>query len=453
VSWRQELQNSQDLSYYGDITIGGQTLQGVYDTGSIELVVLSKKCSWCGNGDRNLYDSSKSSWYSGGNFSLVLTYGSGQLLGQEAYDKLSMGPYESEKAAFWEVVDAQMPLLNSSHFEALLGLGPLPENVVTLAPGATSNDHGYAVFVSALGLSQSMYSVCLGRTPGSSGYIIWEDNAVNTMPAETFTKLHVHKGTYWMAELTDIRIGEELLACSEGCGAILDSGTSLLSVPTASKDTLLSIVEKMGLDCTGMALPDLRFKLDGKDYVLPPDSYLSQVVGIPGYDVSDIFSADNVSHCQVSVMTADMDSSLGNTWIFGMPFFRSYYTLFAQRTPEFPPRMFTALASDTCTPIEGSASSLQSAEQSRRSGWKVRTVNASKIRVPLWLRKAKLEGRLQDERDTPNHKKQNHKANATSVEVRPHKESIAKSARPGGGSMVAEIDSIGGTAVHDSNLS
>jgi len=387
------MDNRHDTSYYGNLSVGGQHMQGVFDTGSIELVVLSKKCaSFCGEIMRTLYNPLGSPTYVRGNYSLVLSYGSGQLLGQEAYEKVEFGPFSATTAPFWEVVDAQMPLLLSSKFEAIIGLGPIPPHVVNLKPGAKSNRKGFAVLLESMNLSHSQYSVCLGKEPGSPGYVTWNDGSPAAMP-ETFTTLSVAGGNYWLTKLTDIRIGEVPFACSQGCGAILDSGTSLLSIPSKDKHRLVSKVAQMIDDCRKLNLPNLRFKLDGVEFTLPPDSYLAEVFGLPGVDISEHFNAKNQTECQVSVMTADMTSSLGSTWIFGMPFFREYYTVFAQRQGRHPPRIHTALASDTCNPVtETNAGSLQSFGHQRQ----VRRLDASKLRMPPWLHKARLAGHIEE---------------------------------------------------------
>jgi len=54
TSFRQTLKNVNDLNYYGDLKVGGQELSGIFDTGSIELVVLSEECGgWCGSDKKN----------------------------------------------------------------------------------------------------------------------------------------------------------------------------------------------------------------------------------------------------------------------------------------------------------------------------------------------------------------------------------------------------------------
>merc|ERR1719207_281155 len=38
----QTLRSDEGMAYYGEITVGGQVQQGIYDTGSFDLVVISQ---------------------------------------------------------------------------------------------------------------------------------------------------------------------------------------------------------------------------------------------------------------------------------------------------------------------------------------------------------------------------------------------------------------------------
>jgi len=390
VTWRETMKNDRDVSYFGSIEVGGQKLDGVYDTGSIELVVLSERCGLlCGSGRRQLYDPKLSLSHESGSYHTVLSYGSGTLMAQNAYNTVSMGPYTSSaEAPFWEVRDALMPLLFFSGFEAIVGLGPVPQNIQNLRPHASlANKKAYAVFLKSLGLLRTKYSVCLGKVPKSPGYMIWEDDAVDKM-GSLFTPLDVHHGHYWMTKLSDVRLGQTPIACQHGaCGGILDSGTSLIAMPTAVAGLLKLEVQKLGSPCSSRLLPSLNFKLNGIDYSLPPDAYMGKVTGQSSSDMMEFFHADGTEECKVSVMNTDMTSDLGSTWILGMPFFRTYYTTFAQR----PPKMYTAVASGECTPASGADGSLSSYPLQE-----LREINASALRVPFWVRQAHAHGSLKN---------------------------------------------------------
>jgi len=384
---RQTLDNIEDLAYYGNLTVGGQQMQGIFDTGFIELVVLSEACKdRCGNTRKKLlYNSSQSSGYIQGNFSLRLNYGSGQLVGREAYDNVAIGPFSSSSTPFWEAIDAMMPLLITSDFDAIVGLGPIPANVINFVPGSPNNLHGYAVLLESLGLSHSQFSVCLGNQAGSAGYLTWNDDSISKNPA-AFSMLKVENTGYWMAKLEDVRVGSTMLACADGCGAVLDSGTSLIAMPNLIKERLTQLIRSVTKDCTNVLdLPELKFKMSGVEYTLPADAYLGQVFGSASHDLEDHFQITNSSLCQVAVMTVDMQSAIGPTWVMGMPFFRKFFTVFAQRTASEPPKLYTAKADPHCYPQKDTnATSLESQGRS----FAVRRVNAARVRMSPWLRMA-----------------------------------------------------------------
>uniref|UniRef100_A0A183CDB1 Peptidase A1 domain-containing protein n=1 Tax=Globodera pallida TaxID=36090 RepID=A0A183CDB1_GLOPA len=82
------LHNYMDAQYYGEISIGSppQNFTVLFDTGSADLWVASKKCSINGKAcsPRHKYDSSKSSSYQPDGRRLFLEYGSGAMDGELA---------------------------------------------------------------------------------------------------------------------------------------------------------------------------------------------------------------------------------------------------------------------------------------------------------------------------------------------------------------------------------
>jgi len=399
------MDNRFDLQYYANVTMGGQLLQAVLDTGSIELVVLSERCGFFCGDSSDLYNPGKSKNYTKGRYALILSYGSGQLLGREAYDTFKIGPFTGKTTPFWEVLDAFMPLLFNSEFEAIAGLGPIPKGVVNLKPGAETNYKGYALMLESLGLNESRYSICLEQTPKSPGWIVWNDNQQRKTPG-MFTQLDVRDSGYWMVKLTDMRLGEKKIACTHGCGAILDSGTSLIAVSDKVKRTMVQAVGVQAKNCAKMhaQLPNLNFKLNGVEYSLPPDAYTGKIrhAHPPKKKLVDLHANSTpaeaeTAECAVALMQVEMTSSFGPTFILGMPFFRTYYTTFAQRTSRSPPRIFTALAGINCHAksqdgIDDSGEELRSAKR----GVVARIIDESKITMPRWLHKANLTGRLDE---------------------------------------------------------
>lgn len=380
MKFRQEMLNYKDSQYYGEIRVGSQKLHAVLDTGSTELVVLSDKCKHnCGKTVEALFHASGSASYKRGALALGISYGSGDLRGMEAYDTVSIGPFTSHDVPFWEATDANMPILASSEFQAIVGLGPIPSHVSIMEPGSSNNNLSYALLLRKMEIPR--YSVCLKTEPGSPGYVTWNDDAHLVNP-ELFTMVPVVGSNYWLSKLTDVALGTKPLNfCDGGCGAIVDSGTSMLAVPTDVFNELGPQVQKLGEEagCNVNLLPDLRFKLNGIHYSLPPDAYLGQVLGDVPSNLVMNFRKTN-ARCQAAMMSIDLPSKVGKSWIFGMPFFRNFYTVFVQ--DEAKPRIYTAPATSECYPSAQTALKLK-----RQSVQMARHIDASKLRVSPWLSK------------------------------------------------------------------
>lgn len=359
-SFRQTLRNYLDLQYYGNLSLGGEMVEGILDTGSIELVVFSEKCKIsCGKQARH-YHSSASGTYRNGSLSLALSYGSGSLKAQEAYEAVAVGPLSAVETPFWEVVDADMPLIFSSEFEAIVGLGPIAPGTEVLAPGSSRNPKAFAVLLKKLSINR--FSVCLGKEPGSAGYLTWNDDSVGKFP-DLFTKLHVNASNYWMVRLTNVWLGDKYIGCERSCGAVLDSGTSLLALPRFAHGLLTSAVEALHVDCQNLAgLPELHFELNGHKYSLPPDSFIGSIHGENNFvqkmkNATDAAKAEDKflkkaanPRCGAALMHLAMDSPHGPVWILGMPFFRRFYTVFEQASLEEPGALHTAVANHNCYP-------------------------------------------------------------------------------------------------------
>ena len=87
-------------------------------------------------------------------------------------------------------------------------------------------------------------------------------------------------------------------------------------------------------------------------------------------------------------MHITMDSTMGEVWILGMPFFRRYYTVFTQATAAEGPTIRVAPVDDECMPAAAGGKLI-----SRRKARSARHIDASKLRMPPWVRRNGVLGR------------------------------------------------------------
>merc|ERR1719413_54666 len=84
------------------------------------------------------------------------------------------------------------------------------------------------------------------------------------------------------------------LGCNPSCGAIVDTGTTLLSLPTAEYNALYNRIASMNVGCSDMSVfPDLVMNMGGQEVRLPPESYISAVVGSASSYVREVMHLDD----------------------------------------------------------------------------------------------------------------------------------------------------------------
>lgn len=373
---RQTLLNDGDVQYTVNMSIGGQMMQAILDTGSFDVLVFSQHCWLCGDVE-SLYDDKVSKTYKrGGGLVIEHNFGSGSTESIAAFEELQFGELEDTKQAFWEVFDAYMPILAESSFQSIVGLGP-PTSSIKMAQKDLEDMQAEISNVTESGkkISEKMekqakhfekvveftqeqrslvesldamtFSICLSPEALAPGIFIWRDDAPDQWP-DAFVTVPVVGDLYWSAEMTDVQLGgsEQLsLGCAstasgdQTCSAVLDTGTSLIVAPKDAASKVHAAVKKWGGDCDNLdALPALEFTLGGQPFSLPPASYVGKVCG-SFEDLDDdmrrllahmnkSLSGDDDCICAAMVMSEDVPTENGPMWVLGIPFFRKYYTSF-----------------------------------------------------------------------------------------------------------------------------
>lgn len=380
------------MSYTASVVVGGEKLDVILDTGSFDVVLFSSRCNSCGGG--HFYDRSISSTYAEGNLLTEATYGSGTEVSQSGTDVVQMGPFHVDKQHFWEVVYAEIPVLNSKNFQAIFGVGPpgearLEARDITYTYDSIVNVFKAAGFHIPDGFSVDRYkkevpkmrtllenfgthrfSMCLERSSGAPGHFIWNDRDPERTPG-VFEEVKVAGRITWGVKLTNAGFrsksdGRRLSLGCEDCSAIVDSGTSLLMVPTNVYKAVVEQLSGLGADCDSLhLLPDLVFKLGDVEFSLPPSAYIGTVEEETRNLMTPLralfpwllkfITAPKEKQCELLIGTIDAETQIGPLWIIGMPFFRQYYTTFelGERMRTSSRKLFVAKATDDCEPSKG----------------------------------------------------------------------------------------------------
>jgi len=157
--------------------------------------------------------------------------------------------------------------------------------------------------------------------------------------------------------------------------AIVDTGTSLLSMPQSVMDNLNKVLEELQFDCSRMKeLPDLKFEIQGVTHMLAPDDY----VAISDGGMSSLYKTRTVNDVAATIAMKKLffhkpgkpefidkvtgkecmllfteplgqTSSMGEMAILGMPFFREYEISFDFCTKE----MYTKRSKGDCHNVVG----------------------------------------------------------------------------------------------------
>lgn len=421
---RQELENGGDALYTLSLSVGGQDIRSIPDSGSFDLLVFSSRCKTCGV--RHPYNDALSKTYRTSKFVAQQTFGSGTTQSLESFDVVEVASMRVRRQVFWEVNDADSGF-SEMIFGSILGIGP-PSSAATVAEREANSvglekakkrvvepsaieQHYTAVlertrhqnlFLQEVGIRR--FSICLEPNSGSPGTLIWNDNAPLTQP-ELFYTMKAADDVYWSSRLTSVRLSESAfggkpIGCTRRlCSAVFDSGTSLLVIPKAAYQTLRNMADKVNRQegCQDLSfLPDLVFHIDGKDFSLPPESYMGNLSGVLSDQLGALMpharerrEAVGHSSCTLLLMTTDaMDDN--PTWILGLPWFRKYYTTFElSADSKKASQIHVSPADSSCGPNTAEMGFTRTSSRGRN----FQNVDASKVRAPAWVHHAQRRRR------------------------------------------------------------
>ncbi|KAK4476756.1 hypothetical protein RD792_015916 [Penstemon davidsonii] len=224
------LKNYMDAQYYGEISIGSppQNFTVIFDTGSSNLWVPSSRCYFsiaCYLHSR--YKSSRSSTYKKNGKPASIHYGSGSISGYFSRDNVEVGDVVVKDQDFIEVTREGSISFILGKFDGILGLGFQEISVGDAVPV------WYNMVDQDL-VDEKVFSFWLNRDSEAEvgGELVFGGVDPDHYKGNHSYVPVTEKG-YWQFEMGDFLVGNQSTGfCEDGCAAIVDSGTSLLTGPT-----------------------------------------------------------------------------------------------------------------------------------------------------------------------------------------------------------------------------
>ena len=252
----------------------------ILDTGSSNLWVPSSQCSSIACFLHTKYESSDSSTYKKNGSSFEIQYGSGSLSGFVSKDDVQIGDLMIKGQDFAEATSEPGLAFAFGQFDGILGLGYDTISVNKIVPPF------YNMINQGL-LDEPVVSFYLSDTgkDGDESEAMFggvnKDHYTGPM-----TKIPLRRKAYWEVDLDAITFGKET-ADLEDTGVILDTGTSLIALPSGLAEILNSQIGakkswsgQYTIDCDKKAsLPDMVFTLTGHNFTIGPNEYILDVQG------------------------------------------------------------------------------------------------------------------------------------------------------------------------------
>ncbi|XP_070313207.1 pregnancy-associated glycoprotein 1-like [Odocoileus virginianus] len=306
------LRNIKDMLYVGNITIGTppQEFQVVFDTGSSDLWVPSLFCTSPTCSTHVRFRHLESSTFRPTKKTFRITYGSGSMKGFLAYDTVRIGDLVSTDQPFG--LSLAEHGFEDTPFDGILGLNypnisltggiPIFDNLKN--QGAISEP----VFAFYLGKSQAKGSVVMFGGVDHRYY----KGELNWVP--------LTQAGDWRVHMDRISMKRQVIACSGGCEALLDTGTSLIIGPRRLVKNIQKLIgatprgSEHYVSCLAVnILPSIIFTINGINYPVPARAYILK---------------DSRGHCYTAFK--ENTERPTETWILGDVFLRLYFSVYDQ---------------------------------------------------------------------------------------------------------------------------
>ena len=275
------IDNFLNAQYFSEISLGTppQTFKVVLDTGSSNLWVPSTDCNSIACYLHSKYDHSASSTYKKNGSSFEIRYGSGELSGYVSQDTFQIGDLKVKNQVFAEATSEPGLAFAFGRFDGILGLGYDTISVNKIVPPF------YNMLDQDL-LDEPVFAFYLGDTNAGEESEATFGGINKDHYTGELVKIPLRRKAYWEVDLDSITFGDET-AEMEDTGVILDTGTSLIALPSTIAELLnkeigakKSFNGQYTVECDKRdSLPDLTFTLTGHNFTISSFDYILEVQG------------------------------------------------------------------------------------------------------------------------------------------------------------------------------
>ena len=274
--------NYLNTQYTVEVQVGGDSFWTVPDSGSFELLVPSTTCHECrcedptsqccddrGRDSKHTYPQPTAP----NPKQVSMAFGQGPVLGTLHSETVRVNDLSTPNQSVVLINEHRVQGYCESSYDGVLGLGHRKY--------AREGDDDTSLLTT---LGVETFSICFGRSHDEPGRL----DLGGGIPGLEYTDVPVIGSRHWAVQMVGVGFGEG----GEGgrtcdtppyCGAIIDSGTSLLAGPREMVASLLEgIGQPVAEDCSNVdQLPDLKLHLGPKgsevELVLTPDVYVSRI--------------------------------------------------------------------------------------------------------------------------------------------------------------------------------
>lgn len=307
-------QDGSDYSYFSVMSFGskGQNMYMLIDTGSANTWVMGSSCTSSACKIHNLFGSSKSNTLNITTQTWQLAYGTGEVDGVVASDKVSFANYNINLE--FGLVTSASDDFNNYPMDGILGLGPTASNQLGTPTVMQTLDQ-------QTNLQNNILGIHLNRaSDGSKDGQLTIGGLDNSKFKGPLNYLSISNPNSWEIPVDDMIVGGK--ACKfTGKSAIIDTGTSYILMPPGDAQIMHAQIpgsaqsgESYTVPCgtttqVQVSFAGVKYKVSPKDYVGKPSggACSSNIIGHQAFGPNEWIMGDVFLKNVYSVFDFDKD--------------------------------------------------------------------------------------------------------------------------------------------------